>query len=82
MASKGLKMLENIIRKEVEAYLRETKIKFKRKQMNELESASSAADEEKAAKLQQDKAKLDQQIAGISQKKAALQKQIDAIEKK
>jgi chromosome segregation ATPase len=82
MASKGLKMLENIIRKEVEAYLRENKIKYKKKQMNELESAADAADEEKAAKLQQEKAKLDQQIAGIQQKKAGLQKQIDAIEKK
>ena len=79
MTSKGLKMLENIIRKEVEAYLRENKIKYKKKQMNELESA---ADEEKAAKLQQEKAKLDQQIAGIQQKKAGLQRQIDAIEKK
>jgi hypothetical protein len=52
------------------------------KQLNELESAIGAADEEKAAKLQQDKAKLDQQIATLQQKKAALQKQIDAIEKK
>ncbi len=52
------------------------------RQLNELESAAGAADEEKAAKLQQDKAKIDQQIAQLQQKKAALQKQIDAIEKK
>lgn len=50
--------------------------------LSELESAVGAADEEKAAKLQQDKAKIDQQIAQLQQKKAALQKQIDAIEKK
>ena len=50
--------------------------------LNELESAVGAADEEKAAKLQQDKAKIDQQIAQLQQKKAALQKQIDQIEKK
>jgi hypothetical protein len=49
--------------------------------INELESATGAADEEKVAKLTQDKAKLDQQIAALQQKKAALQKQIDAIEK-
>ena len=53
-----------------------------RNMLNELESAVGAADEEKAAKLQQDKAKIDQQIATLQQKKAALQKQIDAIEKK
>ncbi len=53
-----------------------------KRQINELESAASAADEEKAAKLQQDKAKIDQQIAALQQKKAGLQKQIDAIEKK
>ena len=52
------------------------------KMLNELENAASAADEEKAAKLQQDKAKLDQQIAQLQTKKAAIQKQIDAIEKK
>jgi cell division protein FtsB len=53
-----------------------------RTNLNELESAAGAADEEKAAKLQQDKAKIDQQIAQLQQKKAAIQKQIDAIEKK
>ena len=79
MASKVLQMLEKLIRAEVDNYLQERKKKMK---MNELESAAGAADEEKAAKLQQDKAKLDQQIAAIQQKKAALQKQIDAIEKK
>lgn len=50
--------------------------------VNELESAIGAADEQKAAQLQQQKAKLDQQIAALQVKKAALQKQIDAIEKK
>lgn len=50
--------------------------------LTELEPAAAAGDEEKAAKLQQDKAKLDQQIAGLMQKKAAIQKQLDAIEKK
>ena len=48
----------------------------------ELESAAGAADEQKAANLQKEKAKLDQQIADLQAKKANLQKQIDAIEKK
>lgn len=74
--------LIKIIREEVRAVLREKNGRGSKRQLNELEPASGAADEEKAAKLQGDKAKLDQQIASIAAKKAALQKQIDAIEKK
>ena len=55
---------------------------FRKGIVNELESAASAADEQKAAQLQQQKAKLDQQIAALQVKKATLQKQIDDIEKK
>ena len=50
--------------------------------LNELETDTSAADEEKVAKLSQDKAKIDQQIAQLQQKKAPIQKQINAVEKK
>ncbi len=74
--------LLKIIREEVKAVLREKKGFTSKGQLNELEPATGAADEEKAAKLQADKAKLDQQIAALGQKKAALSKQIDAIEKK
>ena len=55
---------------------------FRKGVLNELESEVVAADEQKAAQVQQQKAKLDQQIAALQVKKAALQKQIDAIEKK
>lgn len=53
-----------------------------KKMIMEIEPANAGADNEKVAKLEGDKAKLDQQIAGLLQKKAALQKQIDALEKK
>ena len=53
-----------------------------KKALNELESATNAADTQKAADLNAQKAKLDQQIAGLEKKKADLQKQIDALEKK
>lgn len=53
-----------------------------RTSLNELESATNAADTQKAADLNAQKAKLDQQIAGLEKKKADLQKQIDALEKK
>jgi hypothetical protein len=50
--------------------------------ISELESATGAADEIKAAQLQTQKAKLDDQIAKLQLQKANLQKQIDDIEKK
>jgi len=53
-----------------------------RKMLHELESAGSAADNTKAAQLQQQMAKLDDQIAKLQLQKAGLQKQLDAIEKK
>ena len=74
--------LLKIVREEIKTVLREKNGRGSMVQLNELEPATGAADEEKAAKLQLDKAKIDQQIAALAQKKAALQKQIDAIEKK
>jgi septal ring factor EnvC (AmiA/AmiB activator) len=53
-----------------------------RRMLQELESAGSAADNTKAAQIQQQIAKLDDQIAKIQLQKAGLQKQLDAIEKK
>ncbi len=53
-----------------------------KKMLQELESAGSAADNQKAAQIQQQIAKLDDQIAKIQLQKAGLQKQLDAIEKK
>jgi hypothetical protein len=55
---------------------------FRKGILSELESATGAADEQKAAQLQQQKAELDKQIAALEVKKATLQKQIDDIEKK
>ena len=78
----SIKALEGVIREELEAYLKENKVKFKRKNLNELESATASNDETQVAKLQQQKADLDKQIAALGVKKAALMKQIDALEKK
>lgn len=50
--------------------------------LNELESAASSGDNQKAAQLQQQIAKLDEQMAKLQLSKANLQKQLDAIEKK
>jgi hypothetical protein len=77
-----IKALEGVIREELEAYLKENKIKFRKRKLNELESATASADETQVAKLQQQKADLDKQIAALGVKKAAIMKQIDALEKK
>ncbi len=53
-----------------------------KKMLQELESAGSAADNTKAAQVQEQIAKLDSQIAKLQLQKAGLQKQLDAIEKK
>lgn len=53
-----------------------------RNMLQELESAGSSADNQKAAQLQQQIAKLDDQMAKLNLQKANLQKQLDAIEKK
>lgn len=81
-SNKTINALESLIQKELESYLKENNIKFKKKSINELESAAGSADETAAAKLQQQKADLDKQIAALGVKKAALMKQIDALEKK
>jgi predicted nuclease with TOPRIM domain len=80
MAKGQLDVLESLIRKELEAYLRENKIKFKR--LNELESTTNAADDQKVAALKQKKADLDKKAAQNDAEIAKLKQQIDAIEKK
>lgn len=59
-----------LVREEVKKVLRVASLK------------EDAASEDKIAKLQAERAKIDQQIAGLNLKKAALQKQIDMIQKK
>ena len=75
--------IKEIIRKEIERYLRENGIKFKRKaQLKELESATSAQDDQKVAALKAQKADKEKQAAGVDGEIAKLKQQIDAIEKK
>lgn len=81
-SNKAINALESLIQKELESYLKENNIKFRKRSINELESATSAADETQVAKLQQQRADLDKQIAALGVKKAAIMKQIDALEKK
>ena len=81
-STKSLKVLESLIRRELEAYLRENKIKFKKKSMNELEDTTNAANDTKVAALRQKKADLDKQAALKDAEIAKIKQQIDAIEKK
>lgn len=74
------KVLETLIRKEIESYLRENKKKFKR--LDELESATNAADDQKVAALKQKKADLEKKAAQTDGEIAKIKSQIDAIEKK
>lgn len=74
------KVLETLIRKEIESYLRENKKKFKR--LDELESATNAADDQKVAALKQKKADLEKKAAQTDGEIAKIKQQIDAIEKK
>jgi wobble nucleotide-excising tRNase len=80
MAKGQLDVLESLIRKELEAYLRENKIKFRR--LNELESTTNAADDQKVAALKQKKADLEKKAAQNDAEIAKIKQQIDAIEKK
>mgnify|MGYP003336530768 CR=1 FL=1 len=69
-----------LIRQEIESYLRENKKKFRR--IDELESATNAADDQKVAALKQKKADLEKKAAQNDGEIAKLKQQIDAIEKK
>jgi hypothetical protein len=80
-STKSLKVLESLVRREVEAYLRENKIKFK-KSINELEDTANAANDMQVAKLNQLKADKEKQAATIAGEIAKIKQQIDAIEKK
>lgn len=81
-SNKNINALEGLIKRELESYLKENNIKYRKKSINELESTTGAADETAVAKLQQQRADLDKQIAALGVKKAAIMKQIDALEKK
>jgi len=75
--------LKQFIRAEIESYLRENKIKFKRrKTLKELESTANAQDDQKASALKQQKADKEKQAAKMDGDIAKLKQQIDAIEKK
>lgn len=75
--------IKDYIRTEIETYLRENKIKFKRKtSLKELESATNAADDQKVATLKQQKAEKEKTGAQVDGEIAKLKQQIDAIEKK
>jgi hypothetical protein len=77
--------IKDYIREEIEAILREKKIKFKRKAkapIKELESTANAQDDQKVAQLQAQKADKEKQKAGVDGEIAKLKQQIDAIEKK
>lgn len=75
--------IKQFIRTEIESYLRENKIKFKRKKaLKELESAASAQDDQKVSALKQQKADKEKQAAKMDGDIAKLKQQIDAIEKK
>ena len=75
--------IKDFIREEIEAILREKKVKFKRKSsIKETESAANAQDDQKVAQLQAQKADKEKQKAGMDGEIAKLKQQIDAIEKK
>jgi hypothetical protein len=78
--SKIEKVLESLIRQEIESYLRENKKKFRR--IDELESATNAADDQKVSALKQKKADLEKKAAQNDGEIAKIKQQIDAIEKK
>lgn len=81
MASKKtLDVLENLIRKEIESYLRENNINFKR--IDELEDTANAQNDQKVAQLKQKKADLEKKAAQGDAEIAKIKQQIDAIEKK
>lgn len=83
-----MKSIKQFIRTEIENYLRENKIKFKRKtslnetDLVETESAANAADDAQISKLKAQKADKEKQAAGIDGEIAKIKGQIDAIEKK
>lgn len=78
-----MKSIKQFIRTEIESYLRENKIKFKRKvSIKETESATNAADDAQISKLTAKKADKEKQKAGIDGEIAKIKGQIDAIEKK
>lgn len=76
--------IKDFIRTEIESYLRENKIKFKKKKksLKELESTANAQDDQKVAQLKQQKADKEKQAAQTDGEIAKLKQQIDAIEKK
>ena len=78
-----MKSIKQFIRTEIENYLRENNIKFKRKaSLKELESAAGAQDDQKVAALKQQKADKEKAAAKTDGEIAKLKQQIDAIEKK
>lgn len=81
-STKNLKVLESLIRREIEAYLKENKIKYKKNNINELEDTANAANDIRVAKLNQQKADKEKQAATIGGEIAKIKQQIDAIEKK
>jgi hypothetical protein len=75
--------IKQFIRTEIENYLRENKIKFKRKaSLKELESTANAQDDQKVSALKQQKADKEKAAAKADGEIAKLKQQIDAIEKK
>ncbi len=76
--------IKDFIRTEIESYLRENKIKFKKKKksLKELESTANAQDDQKVATLKQQKADKEKAAAKTDGEIAKLKQQIDAIEKK
>jgi hypothetical protein len=76
--------ISDFIRAEIETYLRENKIRFKRKKksLKELESTANAADDQKVSQLKQQKADKEKQAAKMDGEIAKIKQQIDAIEKK
>ena len=78
-----MKSIKQYIRTEIENYLRENNIKFKRKtSLEETESAANAADQVQISKLTAQKADKEKQKAGVDGEIAKIKGQIDAIEKK
>ena len=78
-----MKSIKQFIRTEIENYLRENKVKFKRKtSLKETESSANAADDAQISKLRAQKADKEKQAAGIDGEIAKIKGQIDAIEKK
>ena len=78
--SKIEKVLESLIRQEIESYLRENKKKFRR--IDELEDSQNAANDQQVAALQAKKADLEKKAAQTDGEIAKIKQQIDAIEKK